>query len=479
MKKSLLSLAVVLALSGCSFIPEYMRPTPPVDQSWPEGEAYANNTGAQAQPVSVGWRDYFLDRELQDVIGLALKNNRDLRVSALNVEAYAAQYRIQRSALFPEIDAAGSGSRQRIPNRISSTGEHMIQSQYGVTVGVTSYELDVWGRIRSLKESALQQYLAAEETQRSTQISLVGAVANAWLTWQADKELLALTKSTLKTYEDSYELVRRSNEVGVASTLDVSQARTAVEGARASLSQYKRQVAQDRNQLVMLLGGDLPVPYQGKGSLGDAYVEQIPVGLPSSVLLQRPDVRAAEHSLLAANASIGAARAAFFPSISLTANGGTLSPDFDGLFDSATGSWLFAPHINLPIFTGGRLKANLDYAEIQKDVNVARYEKTIQSAFQEVSDGLAARSTYKDQVEAQSALVDASQTYYNLADQRYKEGIDNYLTLLDAQRSLFSAQQVLINVRLAQLVTEVNLYKALGGGWDEHSSVSKPVMQKI
>lgn len=463
---------MTVTLTGCTLMPNYQRPDLPVQNTWPTGDAYSS--GQQGQYVSLGWRDFFADKDLQSLIETAIANNKDLRVAALNVAAYEAQYRIQRSELFPSLDANGTGSRQHVPADVSSTGRSRVNSSWGVTLGVTSYELDFFGRIRSLNEAALQQYLSTQEAQRNTQISLIASVANAWLTLQADKALLKLTEETLENYQYNYDLVKRSNEVGVASSLDLAQARTTVEGAKVNLATYKRQVAQDINLLALLLGTNLPADLANKkeSNFDLQYVKEIPAGLPSDLLANRPDIISAEHQLMAANANIGAARAAFFPSISLTSNVGTMSPSFSNLFSAGQGSWLFQPTINLPIFTAGRLRGNLDYATLQKDINVATYEKTIQTAFKEVADGLASRETYREQVVSQGNFVEANQVYYDLADQRYQAGIDSYMTLLDAQRQLFSSQQSLISVRLAQLTSEVNLYKALGGGWQEATKES-------
>ncbi|WP_053147378.1 AdeC/AdeK/OprM family multidrug efflux complex outer membrane factor [Pseudomonas sp. P97.38] len=478
MSKSLLSLTIAaVVLSGCSLIPEYQRPEAPVAAQYPQGPAYeAANAPGQAA-AEQGWKQFFHDPALQQLIQVALENNRDLRVAALNIDAYAAQYRIQRADLFPAVSATGSGSRQRVPARASQTGEASISSSYSATLGVSAYELDLFGRVRSLSEQALQSYFATEEARRSTQISLVANVANAYLTWQADKELLKLTQETLGAYEQSFKLTSRSAEVGVASALDLSQARTAVENARVQLARYTRQVAQDENSLTLLLGTGLPANLASR-PLSDDLLSEVPAGLPSDLLQRRPDILQAERNLLAANANIGAARAAFFPSISLTANAGTLSPDLSGLFKGGSGTWTFAPQINLPIFNAGSLRASLDYAKIQKDINVAQYEKSIQTAFQEVSDGLAARQTYNEQLQAQTDFVAANQDYYRLAERRYRIGVDSNLTFLDAQRQLFSAQQSLITDRLAQLTSEVNLYKALGGGWNAETGKNEPVKEE-
>ena len=477
MSKSLLSLAVTaFVLSGCSLIPDYQRPEAPVAAQFPQGPAYSPTQAPNQAAAEQGWKQFFHDPALQQLIQTALENNRDLRVAALNIDAYAAQYNIQRADLFPAVSATGSGSRQRVPARSSQTGKESISSSYSATLGISSYELDLFGRVRSLSEEALQKYFATEEARRSTQISLVASVATAYLTWQSDKELLKLTQETLGAYEQSYKLTSRSNEVGVASALDLSQARTSVENARVSLARYKRQVAQDENSLTLLLGTGLPANIASK-PLSDDLLSEVPTGLPSDLLQRRPDILQAEYNLKAANANIGAARAAFFPSISLTANAGTMSPDLGGLFKGGSGTWSFAPQINIPIFNAGSLRASLDYSKIQKEINVANYEKAIQTGFQEVSDGLAARETYKEQLEAQRGFVAANQDYYRLAERRYRIGVDSNLTFLDAQRQLFSAQQSLITDRLAQLTSEVTLYKALGGGWNEQTAKNEPLKE--
>ncbi|MEH6566760.1 MAG: efflux transporter outer membrane subunit [Halopseudomonas sp.] len=461
MKRCLLSLAVMAALSGCSLIPDYQRPAAPVPSAWETGDqASASGT------VLIGWQSFFKDPELQRLIAVALENNRDLRVAALTVEANRALYGIQRAEVYPQLDLNGNGSRMRMPADLSNSGESSITSQYSATVGV-SWELDLFGRIASLREQALQEFLASDEARRGVQISLVANVASTYFTWQADQALLEVTRETLDTYEESLALTNRSFEVGVASSLELSQARTAVETARVRLAQYRRFVAQDRNALTALLGQAAPQLPAQSASLNQQLLAELPVGLPSEVLYQRPDILQAEYQLRAVNASIGAAKAAFFPSISLTGAGGTASSDLDGLFGSGSEYWSFTPSISVPIFRAGALKASLDYAEIIKNQQVAQYEGAIQTAFQEVADGLVARETYIEQVNAQRALLETSEDYYRLADRRYRTGIDSYLTVLDAQRQLFEARQGAVTDRLSQLISEVNLYKALGGGWYE------------
>ena len=471
MSKSLISLAVTaFILSGCSLIPDYMQPAAPVAAQYPQGPAYSPTQSANVAAAEQGWRQFFKDQALQQLIQTSLVNNRDLRVAALNIDAYRAQYRIQRADLYPAISADGSGSRGRTPADLSQGGKATVGGQYSATLGLSAYELDLFGCIRSLSQQALETYFSSEEARRSTQISLVANVANAYLTWVADQEQLKLTQDTLKAFEESYKLTLRTSEVGVSSALDLAQSRTSVESARVKLAQYQRLVAQDVNSLTLLLGTGLPANLPASQPLATDILADMPAGLPSDLLHRRPDILEAEHQLKAANANIGAARAAFFPSISLTASAGTGSADLSGLFKGGSGTWLFEPHISLPIFNAGSLRASLDYSKIQKDIGVANYEKTIQTAFQEVSDGLASRQTYNEQLQAQRDFVTANQDYYRLAERRYRIGIDSNLTFLDAQRQLFAAQQSLISDRLSQLTSEVNLYKALGGGWYEQTA---------
>jgi multidrug efflux system outer membrane protein len=464
MKYSLLALSLSGLLAGCSLIPDYQRPAAPVEAAWPQGAGYPSEPGQSAAQLP-GWREFFIDPQLQQLIELALNNNRDLRVAALNVEAYRAQYRIQHAELFPAVSANADGNRARTPGDLSPLGQSGISSQYSATLGV-SWEVDLFGRLDSLRDQALEQYFASEQAQRATQLSLVAGVANAWLTWQADQALLQVTRDTLKTYEHSLALTQRSFDVGVASALELRQAQSAADSARVNLARYTRLQAQDRNALGLLLGQNVPQELLQAKPLNPAQqLAALPVGLPSDLLQQRPDILQAEYQLKAANASIGAARAAFFPRISLVGAAGTASRELSGLFDGGSGYWSFAPSISLPIFTAGQLKANLDYGVISKNIQVAQYEKAIQMAFREVADGLSARATYDDQVQAQRDLLATSESYYSLADRRYRAGVDSYLSLLDAQRQLFGAQQQLITDQLNQLMSEVNLFKALGGGW--------------
>ncbi|AKX58821.1 multidrug transporter [Thiopseudomonas alkaliphila] len=456
MKYSVLALSVATLISGCSLAPSYQRPATPVAEHW-------ETQRSERQLALPAWQDYFNDAELKQLIHTALENNRDLRVAALNVEAFQALYRIQRSELFPNLGVDASGSRQRLPGSLSPTGQSTINSQYGVTVGLSTWELDFFGRIRSLQDQALQQYFATEQAKRSAELSLIAGVANAWFNLLANQQLTELAQHTLDTYQDSLRITERSYEAGIATALELNQSKSAVNTAKVAIAQAQLQLKKSQHALQQLVGVQAPLNLQTKRTLAQIQLPEVEAGLPAELLRNRPDILQAEHALQAANANIGAARAAFFPSISLTANAGTLSPDLSGLFDGGSGSWLFQPRINLPIFTAGRLKANLNYSEIQKDINVAQYEQAIQAAFREVADGLTSRTSLKQQLTAQQQLVSANQEYFRLADLRYREGIDNQLTLLDAQRQLFSSQQQHILTQLQQLTSEVELYKALGG----------------
>ena len=338
-------------------------------------------------------------------------------------------------------------------------------------LGVAAYELDLFGRVKSLNEQALQNYLAMESTRKATELSLVAATASAWMSWQANQQMLDVLTRTVKANEDALALIAVQVENGIASDLQLHQAQTAVDSARAQHAQMQRAVEQDLNALQALVGAELPASVLNARVAPQRWqFAALPVGLPSQVLAQRPDILAAEQQLKAANANIGAARAAFFPSISLTASAGTASSDLSGLFKGGSGAWSFAPQINIPLFSGGRLKANLDYATLQKDMRVAQYEKAIQTAFREVADGLAARKTFGTQLQANQRLLQTSGKYLDLAQLRYDNGVEAYLTVLDAQRSLLNAELGVVQTALQQAISEVNLFKALGGGMLEAAS---------
>ncbi|MBI1262159.1 MAG: AdeC/AdeK/OprM family multidrug efflux complex outer membrane factor [Rhizobiales bacterium] len=472
------TLLAALTLGGCSLAPDYARPASPMSPSWPTGAAYTVQTDDEAGSLvsDLGWHDFFLGEPLRGLISEALANNRDLRVAVLNIEKARAQYRIQRADLFPSVTGDGSMTRQRTPGTLSSSGQPSTSTQYSVDAGITSYEIDLFGRVRNLKNQALEQYFSTEEARNATQISLIAEVANAYLTWVADTELLELTSETLSTQEDTYKINKLSYEHGQATALDLAQAQSSVETAKVNLAIYTRQVAQDRNALTLLVGAPIDDAQLTLPKDTDQLLAEPRAGLPSDLLQRRPDIRGAEHDLKAADANIGAARAAFFPSITLSASGGTSSASLSNLFAAGSGAWTFMPQISLPIFDAGNNQANLDSAKAERDIYIAQYEKAVQSAFREVSDALAGRGTYNSQISAQEALVEATRKSYDLSRMRYERGIDSYLSVLDAQRSLYSAQQNLISVRTERLSNLVTLYKVLGGGMSEQVPDPKNVI---
>lgn len=468
MKKTLISMAALALLAGCSLAPTYERPATPAPASWPTGPSYkADTASAGAQPVAdIAWRDFFADARLRQVIELALANNRDLRVSILNIEKARATYGIERAALIPSLSASGGQSATRVPKNQSPNGEASITRQYTANLGVSAYELDFFGRVRSLSESALEQYLSTEEARRAQQISLVAEVANAYLNLVADQQRLLVAQQTLQSQQSSYQLAQRRFDAGATSGLDKYDAQTSVELARSDVASYTSQVAQDQNALTLLVGSGVPDALLPQAEFGVVTaLADIPAGLPSDVLQRRPDVLAAERTLRAANANIGAARAAFFPRISLTATAGSLSNNLSGLFKGGSGTWSFLPQISLPIFDGGVNRANLDIAKVDREISVAQYEKAIQVAFREVSDALAQRGTIDERLQSQEALVEASSKSYTIQEARYKQGAETYLNALISQRALYSAQQSLITARLSKSTNLVTLYKVLGGGW--------------
>nr|WP_315593976.1 efflux transporter outer membrane subunit [uncultured Cupriavidus sp.] len=481
----LFSPLLLLALTACTLEPTYERPASPVPNAYPVGAAYdsartGNNSGAsqtqaQAPAASLGWQDFFTDARLRRLIELGLANNRDLRVATLSIDQARAQYRIQRAAQFPAINANAGFSSTRLTGDLRPPGQDPTINAWTAGVGFSAFELDVFGRVRSLKHEALEQYLAIEEVRRSTQISLVGEIASAYLTWQADQQLLKLSQDTLKLQEDAAEMVSRSKKAGGMAEIDMHRTRTQVETARVDVEQYTRQVAQDENALGLLIGGplpaDLPAPQPFDNS---SFVAELPSGLPSALLEQRPDIMAAEHRLKAANANIGAARAAFFPQISLTAGVGLASTTLAGLFTGGA-AWAFAPQVTLPIFNAGANQAQLDSSNVRKEINVAQYERTIQGAFREVADGLAARGTYDRQAAAQASLQKEVGETRRLAEMRFKNGVDDYFAVFDAQRQLYEAQKKLVTIQLARLTSRAQLYKALGGGWSQKTVTQPPV----
>lgn len=455
-----LALAVSLVLSGCSSLePRSTEVAPTIPSQWP-GTATTGAQTATADVADIGWREFFVDPRLQAVITQSLDNNRDLRVAVLNVERARAQYRIQRADRVPAIGVQGQMTR--------SGGDAPVTEQFSANLGVVEFELDLFGRVRNLSQAALQQYFAEAANRRSAQLSLVAEVANAWLTLGADSEQLRIAQATLATYEDSLRLTEARRQLGGASALELSQTRTLVETARTDVARFAGQVAQDRNALVLLAGGLIDASLLPQAEVTDvASVRPLPAGVPGDVLLRRPDVMAAEHVLLSANANIGAARAAFFPSISLTGNIGSASSELSGLFDSGTRVWSFIPKLNLPIFQGGKLRANLGMATADRDIALAQYEKAIQSGFREAADALALNESLDAQLSSQQALVAAAEQAQQLSQARYDAGLDSFLTLLDARRTAYTARQSLVSTQLAQQSNQVALYKVLGGGWHE------------
>jgi multidrug efflux system outer membrane protein len=470
-KLSILSLAAAAFLSGCSMIPTYERPAAPVAGQWP-AEATSAPVSAQGKaPAEVPWQQFFTDPQLQKLIEAALQNNRDMRVAVLNIEQARAQYQVTRADQFPTVNIGASGSRA--PNGSGGT-----VTSYNVGLVTSSWEIDFFGRVASLKEAALAQYLATEEGRKATQISLIAAVANGYLSLIADRELIAITEETIASRIESEKLAQLRYDNGVSSELDLRQAQSLTEGSRATLAQQRRLLAQDRNALALLVGqplGDLPSLLQNTMLRDANLIATLPAGLPSNVLLNRPDIRQAEQLLIANNANIGAARAAFFPNISLTVGAGSTSTSFSNLLSSGTWGFTVAPQLVLPIFDAGRNQANLDSANASRAIAQATYEKAIQTAFREVADALAGQATLGEQLRALQAQTAAEKTSFDLSDLRYKNGVASYLDLLVAQRSLFVAQQAVVETRLTQLQNQVTLYKALGGGWTEPAQTTAAV----
>lgn len=464
-------LAAALMASGCSFIPALDRPALPVADQFPA------TTASQAPAAAdIPWQSFFADPRLQQLIQLALENNRDLRVAVLNIEQARAQFQIQSSKQLPEVGVSATGSRAQS----QATGGYV--NTYMVGLSMPSWEIDFWGRVRSLKEQALAQYLATEEGRKSAQISLVSAVAATWLGLQADEELRAISQRTLQTREESVRLAKLRFDAGASSELDFQQARSLTENARATLAQQTRQRDLDINALTLLVGSSVPTDLltslQGKQLADLPAMADVPAGLPSDLLLRRPDIRQAEQAMVAANASIGAARALFFPNISLTAAAGFVATDLSDLFKSGSTAFSIAPTLYLPLFTAGRNQANLEMAQGSKKIAAAQYEKAIQTAFREVSDALVSRKSLSEQLQAQLAQREAEAQRLKLSNLRYTNGVASYLDLLDAQRSMFALEQAVVQVRLAQMQNQIGLYKALGGGWTDASTTALATPQQ-
>lgn len=460
----ILLITAALFLCGCPKPAQYARPQMPAPETWPENSAIQPDAQDSVSPSEMNWKTFFADGRLQEVIQIAIENNRDLRMAAFNIEKSQALFRIQRAEQYPEAGLSIQGEGYRMPENLSGGSKAKTISQFTVGLGATSWELDLFGRIKSLKSAALERYFASEQARLATQISLVSSVAGSYLELAADRQTLKLAEETMKTQQAYFDLIRQTRDLGIASDLEVSQAKTQVEAARVDIARYSGYIAQDQNALNLLAGA--PVPAR----LLPNTLEELPKfkdmesGVPSDVLLKRPDILMSEHQLKAYHANIGAARAAFFPRISLTGLLGIASSDLTNLFKPAAGTWNFVPQLALPIFDYGSRQANYEATRLDRDIAVAQYEKNIQSAFREVSDALSLRSTLMEQQSAQEALVKSLEETYKLSEARYKGGIDSYLSVLVAQRSLYGARQQLVGMHRARLNNLVILYKVLGGG---------------
>lgn len=458
-----LTLAAVLA--GCSLAPTHERPAAPIAAQWP-GQGATDAAPASAA-ATLNWQDFIVDADLRKLIDMALANNRDLRQTLLNVQAARAQYRVQRADRLPGVEAQGSGTRQRVPADLSATQQSQVQSQWQAGVGLAAFEIDLFGRVRNLSESALQEYLATESGARSAEITLVAEVVQAYLTRDGALRRRLLTADTLRTRESSLGLIQERRKAGTATALDYQEALGLTEQARAELERTDREFRQASNALVLLVGAaDLGPFLPLQPATGPLLVQDLAAGTPSALLVHRPDIHAAEARLRARNADIGAARAAFFPRISITGFLGSSSADIGNLFDAGQRAWSFAPQLSLPIFSGGRNVANLDLASVRKDIAVAAYEQTIQTAFREVADALAATDTLRREEAAREALVRSSREALRLSEARYKAGVDDYLRYLDAQRSAYTNESAFIETSTQRQIALSTLFRALGGGWN-------------
>ncbi len=461
---SLLLMLIVLG-GGCTMAPKYVRPEASMPAQWPVGAAYPDSLtdfSALAAP-QMSPQELFPDVRLQQVIALALDNNLDLRLATLNVEKVRAYYKIKRANLLPAINARGSESRHHSPADISFTGAATTTQEFSVDVGVTAWEIDLFGRVRSEKNQAFEQYLASEEGRRGAQLSLISAVGQSYLALAASRKQLQLAQATLESQEGIYHLIEKQFEVGLTTKLDLRRAQTQVNVAQLDVGRYTQQAAQDENALDLLAGARVPDALLPQNLDSVVPPRDVAAGLSSTVLLGRPDIMAAEHQLKAANAYIGVARAAFFPRISLTALVGTASSALSGLFGPGSGTWTFNPQVSTPIFDL-RTRGALRVSQADQKIVLAQYQKTIQEAFREVADALAVKGTIAQQVKAQEALVAAGEEAYQLTQERYAKGIDSYLSVLDAQRALYGSQQGLVGLHLAKFANQVQLYAVLGGG---------------
>lgn len=469
--KLVLVAAVTMTLTGClSLAPEHVRPDAPIPHVYADP---TNTTGAASAAQSLHWRDYFTDPVLQQLIAAALDNNRDLRKALLRVEEARAAYGIQRSERLPDVNLGGQGSRARMPADLSPSGRSMVGSEYRAEVGLVSWELDLWGRVRSLEQSALESWLATEAASQAVQTMLIGEVAHAYLTLRELEQRVAVTRETVASRERSYQIFQRRYAVGATAKLEVTQVQTLLTQAQALLAQLELQRAAQRNAL-RLLAGDAAMPLLQQAESTMPELARVQPGLPSDLLTLRPDIIAAEHQLRAANANIGAARAAFLPRIALTGSFGTASAELDNLFESGSKAWTFMPTISLPIFDGGRRRAGLELSQVRREMAVNDYEQSIQNAFRDVADALAASHWLAEQYAVQRVARDAQAERARLAQLRYDNGSAAYLEVLDAQRDLLDAEQQLIGTGRAVLSSRVSLYSALGGGYGQSAATAGP-----
>jgi multidrug efflux system outer membrane protein len=471
MRTIISALLIVVWLSGCTMIPSYQRPEAPIPENFPEAaaKAVAEDTVAVAE---IPWRDFIQDGKLCHLIELSLANNRDLRLAALNVEQVRGLYKIQREELYPSFYGTASGSRQSASRDLLSQGQKRITETYRADLSLLSWEIDFFGRLRSLSAKALHEYFASEQARRGAQIVLISSVANGYLSLAADQESLLLAENTYKSQQEAYELVERQYKQGLATELDLRRAQIPREAARGDMLRYRRQAAISENALRLLVGTDLPEELMPKSLDDVALPATLASGLSSGVLLQRPDILAAEQQLRAAYAMIGVARAAFFPNIALIGNYGTASTELSKLFEGSSSTWGFSPQLSMPIFDA-RVWSAHRVSKVQREIALTQYEKTIQTAFRETADSLALCATIGEQLAAQKDLVEANEETYRLARFRYEKGIDNYLSVLDAQRSMFSAQQGLVSLKMAEHSSRLQLYAALGGGGIPESEEEK------
>ena len=470
--RAALSACTLALLAGCmNLAPHYQQPAAPLPTTWP---AVAIPDAATAPvPALTGWRDFFQDERLRQLLALALQNNRDLRVAALNIERAQALYGIASASATPALDIGASGTRARTPGELTTNGQSRIADSFSARIGLAAYELDLFGRVRNLSDSALSAYFATEETRRSVQISLVASVAQAWLQLASDQQRLRLARETLQSQRQSFDLIRQANALGAQSGVAVAQAQTTVEAARVQAAAFDSLVEQGRNALGLQVGSPPPAELLPDATLVTlAQLPAPPAGLPSSVLQQRPDVLAAEQALRATNFDIGVARANFYPRIALTGSVGTASTSLAGLFEGASRAWSFGPSISVPLFDGGARRNSLRAAEVQQNIQLAVYEKTLQTAFREVADALADRRTLAERLDAQRALVAASTRSFELAQALFKGGGGGYLEVLDAQRALYTAQQSLISLQQTEQANRITLYRVLGGGWSEQGAAA-------